>query len=140
MNFTLSSGTAVDDLVIAVAAATISPSVLASARICAVRAGSNTPAFGAIVFDSADLDKLESSGALTTVAVHEIAHVLGIGTSSSWSGSLAGTSGADPHFTGTLATAAFNAAGGSSYSGAKVPVQSSDDTAHWRESVLGSRS
>ena len=69
------------------------------------------------------------------MALHEIGHVLGIGQTSAWSGLIRGTS--DPHFAGTRATAAFNAAGGRGYSGAKVPVQSSDDTAHWRESVLG---
>jgi len=143
ITFTLNAGTPVDDIVIAVAAGTIdgsgNPSVAASARLCAIRSGSNTPAFGAIVFDIADLDELESSGVLGSVAIHEIGHVLGLGLSSSWSGLIQGTGGSnpDPHFAGTLAVAAFDAAGGSGHSGAKVPVQSSSDTGHWRESVLG---
>ena len=49
----------------------------------------------------------------------------------------------DTHFSGELAIAAFNRAGGASYRGAKVPVE--NDTArypgaedsHWRESVFG---
>ena len=49
----------------------------------------------------------------------------------------------DTHFSGELAIAAFNRAGGASYRDAKVPVE--NDTArypgaedsHWRESVLG---
>ncbi|MCY3548571.1 MAG: hypothetical protein OXH49_16980 [Gemmatimonadetes bacterium] len=139
VSYTVSVGTFVDDIVIAVGAGEIdgseSPSVAASAGLCATRTGSNTPAIGVIVFDSADLDQLERLGLLTSVALHEIGHILGIGQTSSWSGLVRGTS--DPHFTGTRAVAAFNAAGGRGYSGAKVPVQSSDDTAHWRESVLG---
>jgi len=139
VSYTLSAGTFVDDIVIAVGAGEIdgseSPSVAAVAGLCATRTGTNTPAVGLIVFDSADLDQLERLGLLTSVALHEIGHVLGIGQTSAWSGLIRGTS--DPHFAGTRAAAAFNAAGGRGYSGAKVPVQSSDDTAHWRESVLG---
>jgi len=141
VTFTLSAGTAVDDLVVAVAVAGIDGpgrrSVVAVARRCAVRTGTGTIAFGAIVFDIADLDRLENNGLLTVVAIHEIGHVLGIGTGSSWSSFILGTGGSDPdpHFAGTRATAAFNAAGGSGYSGARVPVES--NAGHWRESVLG---
>ena len=47
----------------------------------------------------------------------------------------------DTHFSGTNAIAAFNAAGGTSYTGAKVPVEntlggSGSRDKHWRESVL----
>jgi len=137
VTFTANAGTAVDDLVIGVAVATLdgarNPGVVARAGICLVRTESNTPAFGGIVFDEADVDRLESSGVIGSVAIHEIAHVLGIGTNSPWFSSVRG--GSDRHFAGTLATAAFDAAGGTGYSGAKVPVES--DGAHWRESVLG---
>ncbi len=143
VSFSVPPGTDVDDILIVVGVGAIdgsgSPSVVATAGICAVRTGSRTPAIGAIVFDGADLDELESVGLLGSVAIHEIGHVLGIGLSSSWSGLLQGTGGSDPdpHFAGTLATTAFDDAGGSGYTGAKVPVQSSSDTRHWRESVLG---
>ncbi|WP_419167229.1 hypothetical protein [Candidatus Palauibacter sp.] len=44
----------------------------------------------------------------------------------------------DTHFTGSGAVAAFNAAGGTSYTGGKVPVENtrSGRDAHWRESVF----
>ena len=47
----------------------------------------------------------------------------------------------DTHFSGANAIAAFNAAGGTSYTGAKVPVEntlggSGSRDKHWRESVL----
>ncbi|MCY3679371.1 MAG: hypothetical protein OXH66_17545 [Gemmatimonadetes bacterium] len=137
VTFTAKAGTVVDDLVIAVAVATLdgarNPGVVARAGICLVRTESQSPAFGAIVFDEADLGRLESSGVFGSVAIHEIGHVLGIGLSSSWWSSV--RDDPDPHFAGTLATAAFDDAGGSGYSGAKVPLAS--DRTHWRESVLG---
>ena len=82
-------------------------------------------------------------------ALHEIGHVLGFGTLWDDFGYLQDPAGAaasrspDTHFGGALATAAFNLAGGTSYPGAKVPVE--NDSArypaaqdlHWRESVFG---
>ena len=74
--------------------------------------------------------------------MHEIAHVLGIGLLDGWYSTLANPSDAlpdaDTHFPGSRAVAAFNAAGGASYTGGKVPVQNGGDDAHWRESVMGS--
>ena len=93
-----------------------------------------------MVFDRADIGRLEASGDLSEVALHEIAHVLGIGPSDSWDAlvrdSVAGIPGPDAHFVGPQATRAFDAAGGASYTGGKVPVDN-DDFAHWRDSVLG---
>ena len=43
---------------------------------------------------------------------------------------------ADPHFSGFMARVWFNALGGATYSGAKVPVQKGND-GHWRTSVFG---
>ena len=73
-------------------------------------------------------------------AVHEIAHILGFGLLWPRRGLLQDPSGtnrrADTHFTGAKAIAAFDDAGGSRYSGSKVPVENGGDDAHWRESVL----
>ena len=46
--------------------------------------------------------------------------------------------GTDTHFTGAGAIAAFNAAGGASYTGAKVPVQNGDPgpDSHWRRAIF----
>jgi pre-peptidase/leishmanolysin/CARDB protein len=121
--------------------------VLGSAGPCAIRDDSALPLLGSMDFDTADLDFLAESGRLTTVILHEMGHVLGIGTI--WdhqellvNPSLPDNSGADTHFPGALAIAAFDEAGGDTYvGGAKVPVeneagQGSGDS-HWRESVLG---
>ena len=51
-----------------------------------------------------------------------------------------GTPGADSHFVGPKAIAAFDAAGGTAYRGGKVPLKNDGmygTDAHWRESVFG---
>ncbi len=108
------------------------------AGLCDIRS-SGMPALALIVFDAADVDGLAQSGKLSTVAVHEMAHALGFGIL--WGGLLRspsrGNPGADTHFAGSNAVAAFNAAGGTSYTGGKVPVQNGGDDKHWRDAVMG---
>ena len=133
----------VNDLVIAVGAETDEAGgVVALASICAIRVADDTPALGVILFDNADVGRLAQAGNLVEVAMHEIAHVLGIGLGPKWHSLLANPSDAlpdaDTHFPGSQAVAAFNVAGGASYAGGKVPVQNGGDDAHWRESVMGS--
>ena len=65
--------------------------------------------------------------------LHEIGHVLGIGTIWDDNEMLRGLN-ADTHFVGPQAIAAFDQAGGTKYQGAKVPTE--QDGAHWRNSVL----
>ncbi len=80
---------------------------------------------------------------LYEVALHEIGHTLGIGdwryTSrpQSWR-DLFRDRDTDAHFAGQQAVAAFNAAGGEGYSGAKVPLEDVIPTRyiHWRRSVI----
>ena len=131
-----------DDLVIVVGAVTGDPGgVAARASLCAVRVPGDDPALGAVVFDNTDAGRLARSGNLVEVAMHEIAHVLGIGVGPNWHSSIANPSDslpdADTHFPGSQAVAAFNAAGGAGYSGGKVPVENGGDDSHWRESVMG---
>ena len=68
------------------------------------------------------------------LALHEMGHVLGVGTLWDDFGFLQARYG-DTHFNGPLATAAFNDAGGRNYLGPKVPVQR-EVGAHWRGSVF----
>ena len=70
---------------------------------------------------------------LWNIGLHEIGHVLGIGTTWTNSGMLLRLNG-DLHFAGSQAIAAFNRAGGTDYQGAKVPV--TRDRFHWHRSVL----
>ena len=87
------------------------------------------------------------------VVLHEMGHALGFGTypwdahnllkdPSSPFGTLI-TPSPDTYFSGAKAIAAFDAAGGSSYTGNKVPVENSSLNAtsrdsHWRQSVMQS--
>ncbi len=107
------------------------------------------PILGVMQFDIDDLEMIESDGFLSAVILHEMGHVLGSGTMWGEMGLLADPTftapppatenpGADPHFTGAQALAAFEDVGGVAYvAGSKVPVenQGGRGTAdgHWRE-------
>jgi hypothetical protein len=109
------------------------------------------PIVGFVLLNTNHLPRMERDGTLETVILHEMGHVLGIGAL--WRAfdllrdpSLPDNRDADPHFNGPLAIAAFDAAGGVSYPGAKVPVENDFDSfpspqgsldGHWRTSVFG---
>lgn len=120
---------------------------LAQAGPCATRGLSNLPIVGGMTFDEADLAQLEAAGDMNSVILHEMGHVLGIGTI--WgpnakdilrNPSLPSNQGADTHVIGEEAAAQFDVHGGGSFSGSKTPVenqagQGSGDS-HWRETVM----
>lgn len=122
--------------------------ILAQAGPCALRTDGFLPVYGVMEFDEADIPLLEAEpGGLRGVVLHEMAHVLGLGTI--WSAEYANllrnpsvsNPGVDTHFAGELAIAAFDAAGGTAYTGgAKVPVENDGSLGsadgHWREDVL----
>ncbi|MGH7674058.1 MAG: Ig-like domain-containing protein [Gemmatimonadales bacterium] len=117
--------------------------VLGQAGPCyALRTPGFLPMLGVMRFDSADIAALELTGQLQDVIVHEMGHVLGYGIL--WRPSLlallADSGGADPHFTGAQAIAAFDSISDPDYVGQKVPVENTGGTgtrdAHWRESVF----
>lgn len=121
-------------------------SVLGSAGPCWIRDSSALPIMGRMRFDVEDLERIEQQGTLQALILHEIGHVLGIGSLWRTMGLLAdpslGVPGApDTHFTGPLAIAAFDEIGGADYDGAKVPVENiqggaGTQDAHWRESTF----
>ncbi len=114
--------------------------VLARAGPCLIRSNGGLALVGSVEFDVADLDHDD----LYATALHELGHVLGIGTLWAYKGFLVDPSSesnpnADTHFTGPAARAAFDAAGGTAYAGAKVPVQNGAGggrNSHWRDSVF----
>ena len=137
----------IDDLMIVAAVDEIDGpgGTLAQAGACWRRAGTLMPLYGRMEFDVADLERLEQRGTLEDVVLHEMGHVLGIGTIWSRLGLLrdpaSETEAPDTHFTGPLAIEAFDEAGGTGYRGAKVPVENmggpgSRVMRHWRETVL----
>ncbi len=99
-----------------------------SANACALRSGSRLPAVSIV---SMSLNPNWDEGYSEPLWVHEIGHALGIGAL--WGRFIGG--GADPHYTGPQARGKFDEAGGSSYAGAKVPVEPNGH--HWRMSVFG---
>lgn len=125
-------GEFVDDVMILVRLPFEIPSSVAQAGICAVRAGSHAPIVGHVSLDRSRLGELEEEGVLEYVALHEIGHVLGFGVT--WNDLYLLGETPNPHFTGPLARAAFDSAGGTDFAGAKVPVDR--DHGHW-SGVLG---
>jgi len=144
----------VDDLTIRVIIAPIDGpgGILGQAGPCWVRDGSLLPAFGIMQFDSDDT----GFSSFPAVVLHEMGHVLGIGTLWEPLGLVSDSNGVvtdcfpveggplatDPYFSGTQAIAAFDNVGGTDYANLKVPVENDfgqgTRCVHWRESVLGS--
>jgi len=134
----------VDDLLVYVDFDTIDGAgrILGQAGPCFIRGdGSKLPVAGILILDGADLAAMEADGSLDDVVLHEIGHVLGIGTLWPTLNLLAGAGGSDPYFTGSEGRRAFASAGGSTYTGEPVPVENTGGAgtrdAHWRENVLG---
>ena len=109
--------------------------------VCGYRESSKLPLVGAIILDVEGVPQ----GQVDDLILHAFGHMLGFGRSWRRLGLLHDSSrdtpGADTHFEGERAIAAFVAAGGANYLGARVPVENDpnggtmDD--HWRESVFG---
>lgn len=100
--------------------------------------GTRLPYHGSMEFDSADLAEMEADGSLLNVIVHEIGHVLGIGTLWQAKGLLIGAGTSNPIFTGRQATAAYNQIFGTNATGVPVENEGGGGTrdSHWRESVF----
>jgi len=115
--------------------------ILGRAGPCILRDGSLLPALGHMMFDTADLDRMESNGTLENVILHEMLHVVGYGTLWDLSGQLADPGTLNPFFLGPKARANFATYnGGALYSGIPVPVEETGGAgtrdSHWRESVF----
>ncbi|MCC7086991.1 MAG: hypothetical protein IT427_18480 [Pirellulales bacterium] len=135
-------GRTIDDLQISASARSMDGvnGILGQAGPDAFRPGSDLPFHGVMQFDSADLSSMQRSGLLLSVVMHEMGHVLGIGTIWEDLGLLSGAGDSNPIFTGSRATAAYNSLFGLNAGG--VPVENTGGAgtadAHWRESVFSS--
>jgi hypothetical protein len=133
-------GRVIDDLSIDVSARSIDGAggVLGQAAADRFRSGSQLPYHGFAEFDSADLAQMEANGTLFSVVLHEIGHVLGIGTLWQRLGLVSGAGTSNPLFTGRQATAEYNTLTGTTSRG--IPVENSGGSgtadAHWRESIF----
>lgn len=138
----------VDDLIILVGIEPIDGpgGVLGSAGPCYLRELDGLPLLGVMRFDAADMASLESYRLLSGVILHEMGHVLGIGSLWGMFGLRANTSPLygpplDTYFSGVVAIGGFNLVGGGTYTGGqKVPVENTGPpgtaNVHWRESAL----
>ena len=139
----------IDDVLITVQVGPIDgpEKVLGYGGPCLTRASDALTAYGIMQFDSADLAQLEQQGLLQATILHEMGHVLGIGTLTLWRSLLAGSGTDDPRFTGANAVREWQALGGTG----KIPVENCLDAsgatikdcgsgtreAHWREATFG---
>ena len=112
--------------------------VLGSAGPCYIRTESGLPIVGYLQLDGADLKMMETSGSIDDVVLHEIGHILGIGTLWSRAALVVGAGTDDPMFTGTNAVGAYGKLGGTQTG---VPVENTGETGtrdgHWRETIFG---
>lgn len=116
--------------------------VLGQAGPCYINAGTRLTSVGLMEFDLDDLPNLIANETLDAVVLHEVGHVLGIGTLWSYRRSLlSGRGTADPHFVGEAARAQFLGNGGMGYGGEPVPVENTGGSgtrdAHWRRTIFG---
>ena len=104
-----------------------------------VMPGTLFPNRGIMEFDTADLAAMEADGSLFNVILHEMGHVIGIGTLWKHHGFLEGEGTEDPLFVGSRAMHEYGVLLGSG--AAKVPAantggQGTADS-HWREKTFG---
>jgi hypothetical protein len=138
----LRPGEVIEDLVVLLDVAPIDgPSgTLAQAGPCGLLVGTPAlPRTGSVRMDSADLAALGGE-TLTGTILHEIGHVIGIGTiwDSSPRNLVSGEGGSNPRFVGLQGIAAYHALGGQDADIAVETNQYGPGTAdaHWRESTF----
>ncbi|MGQ0815308.1 MAG: leishmanolysin-related zinc metalloendopeptidase [Gemmatimonadota bacterium] len=112
--------------------------ILGQAGPCYVRSDNSLPVVGHLKLDSKDLEYMERNGTLDDVVLHEIGHVLGVGTLWSTRSLISGASTDDPRFTGNWALNAYRGLGGVD---AFIPVENTGGEGtrdgHWRETIFG---
>ncbi len=131
------SGT-VDDIIIEVVIAPIDGpgKILGQAGPRYLRTADRLPLSGVMYFDVDDLELMDKRDLFENVIVHEMGHVLGVGTLWNYFRTLKQGPATDPYFTGKMANTFWKAEGGTNL----LPIenQGGPGTAggHWRESLL----
>jgi hypothetical protein len=140
----------VDDVLIYAIVTTIDGpnGVLGSAGPCLVRNNGGPPILGMMRFDVEDLNALATNGRLNDVVVHEMMHVVGMGTRWGARGILADSGLATVRVTGPLAAQACVDVGGGAVCPGSVPAENCIDVpnnrpcgagtqnSHWKESTF----
>lgn len=101
--------------------------------------GSRLPFLGSMEFDSADVAMMERDGTFYDVILHEMGHVIGLGTLWGFKNLIAGEGTADPRYVGSNAVREYRTLSGNP-AATDIPVENTggEGTAggHWRESVF----
>lgn len=117
--------------------------ILGSAGPCFIRNSTGHPVVGRMTFDEDDLTAMISSGRIGPTILHEMLHVVGIGTL--WGGSYfpalaQGLGGSDPRWLGGLAVNEYASMGGADHAQG-IPIENTGGSGtrdgHWRESIFG---
>ena len=124
-SFEIPAGERIDDLRIYVKKERLSVGTLGFGGPMVLREATHLSVLGCMGIDL-------SHANLLITGLHEIGHVLGIGSLWTTLGYFQNPPDGDQHFNGPLAIAAFDAAGGRDYAGPKVPVEGG----HWRGGVF----
>lgn len=135
----------IDDLIIDVSIGGIDGpgGILGGATPCFIRTTGKLPLLGVMQFDDADLAVLAQDGTLDDVILHEMGHVLGIGSLWSTDALVNGAGGADPRYHGTGGEFGWNLVGGvAPGTDPTVPVENTGGSGtrdvHWRETSMPS--
>ncbi len=135
-------GAAVDDIRITAQGQAIDGvgGILGQAGPQFIRLPSNLPISGEMTFDTADLANMQANGTLGDVILHEMGHVLGLGTIWSLDGLITGAGTSNPVYTGTNGVAEFRRMAGN-LALTSVPVENTGGAGtadgHWRETTFG---
>ena len=132
----------VDDLIIDVSITDIDGpgGILGAAGPCFIRTTGKLPLLGLMQLDVQDLAVLRSEGTLGDVILHEMGHVLGIGSMWPDFGMVTGAGTADPQYTGPGGEQGWAEIGGAG--SVTVPVENTGGQgtadSHWRETSMPS--
>lgn len=114
--------------------------ILGQAGYTALRSGSYLPYQGTMSFDSADLANMEANGSLQTVIVHEMGHVLGVGSLWFKKGLILGSGTSAARFVGTNALTEYRRFTGDA-AATSIPVETDGGPgtadAHWDDATFG---
>ena len=127
----------IDDLLISASVTAIDGAggILGSAGPDYIRTASGLPTHGNMQFDSADFAGLAANGTLYYVVLHEVGHILGLGSLWSYMGLKSGS-----QYTGHYALDAYRLMSGNG-AASYVPLETSGGSGtagvHWSEAVFG---
>ncbi|MDP1860671.1 MAG: Ig-like domain-containing protein [Gemmatimonadaceae bacterium] len=132
----------IDDVIIFADVTTIDGvgKILGRAGPCYLRSGSQLALIGIMQFDEVDVQNLITSNRFDSVVLHEMLHVIGIGSLWRLKNLIDGAGTTDPRYNGAVGSARCGAIGFAAACTAGVPLEniggSGTADVHWRESIF----